>query len=98
MVLEADVVYDTVTVAANVTLNLNGQMLRTGAISGGGTMVSARIDDGVYAKTGLELLSYVESSAAGCYVDTGYKPKATDRLETKFRTIVEELVEELKSA
>lgn len=86
MVLEADVVYDTVTVAANVTLNLNGQMLRTGAISGGGTMVSARIDDGVYAKTGLELLSYVESSAAGCYVDTGYKPKATDRLETKFRT------------
>ena len=86
LTLGADVAYDSVSVAANTTLNLNGQMLRTGAVSGGGTMVSARIDDGVYAKTGLELLSYVESSAAGCYVDTGYKPKATDRLETKFRT------------
>ena len=86
LTLGADVAYDSVSVAANATLNLNGQMLRTGAISGGGTMVSARIDDGVYAKTGLELLSYVESPAAGCYVDTGYKPAATDRLETKFRT------------
>lgn len=86
LTLGADVAYDSVSVDANATLNLNGQMLRTGAISGGGTMVSARIDDGVYAKTGLELLSYVESPAAGCYVDTGYKPAATDRLETKFRT------------
>lgn len=86
LTLDADVACDSVSVAANTTLNLNGHTLRTGGLTGGGTMVSARIDDGVYAKTGLELLSYVESPAAGCYVDTKYKPAAADRLETKFRT------------
>ena len=86
-VLGADATYDTVTVAANATLNLNGHTLRTGGLTGGGGVASFRE---MPLPRGYELLSHVTTpinnlNSVKGYIDTEYKPNATDRIETKFR-------------
>ena len=87
MTLSSDVVCDTVSVASNATLNLNGYKLSANEVSGSGTIMSAKIDESPCA-LGYDLLSYVESPADNnttkCYVNTAYCPSATDRIETKF--------------
>ena len=86
MTLTADAAYDTVTVAANATLNLNGHKLTTGGVSGGGTIISAAFDSALLPG-GYELLSYVmspeENNTASCHVDVVIVPAKTDRVETK---------------
>ena len=83
--LTADASYDAVNVATDATLNLNGHRLTTGSVSGGGAIISAKFDEGVYATTGDTLLDGLttQNSSNYGYVDTGYKPTATDRVETK---------------
>lgn len=87
-ILAADADYsgEVVTVAANATLNLAGNKLAAEAIAGSGAIVSAAFDEGIYATTGDTLLSGVTTPSASNYgyVDTGYKPSATDRIETRF--------------
>ena len=84
--LTTNAVYDSVSVASNATLNLNGRKLATGAISGGGTVMSAMIDDSPCAY-GYTVLDYVQSPAdnttSKVLIDTLYKPICTDRVETK---------------
>jgi len=84
--LMTNAVYDSVSVASNATLNLNGRKLATGAISGGGTVMSAMIDDSPCAY-GYTVLDYVQSPAdnttSKVLIDTLYKPICTDRVETK---------------
>lgn len=82
--LTTNAVYDAVNVAANATLNVNGRRLSTGAISGGGTVMSAAIDESPCAD-GYTVLDYVQSPAnnSGVFIDTLYKPTCTDRVETK---------------
>ena len=74
-----------VTIAPNATVNLNGHTLRVNELIGGGTVMSARE---VLLPPGYELLSYVmtptNNLAVKGYVNTGYKPKGTDRIETRF--------------
>lgn len=86
--LQSDFLCDTVAVADNATLNLNGHRLTAKSIAGNGTVMSARIDESPCA-LGYDLLSYVESPADNntvkCYIDTGYTPAATDRIESKVR-------------
>lgn len=86
LTLGADIACDSVSVAANATLNLNGHTLRTGGLTGGGAVASFRE---MPLPRGYELLSHVTTptnnlSVQG-YIDTEYKPNATDRIETKFR-------------
>lgn len=85
LLADADYSGQTVTVSANTTLNLNGHKLTASGISGGGAIISAKFDEGVYATTGDTLLSGLTtaSSANYGYFDTGYKPACTDRIETK---------------
>ena len=84
MTLTTNAVYDSVSVASNATLNLNGRKLATGAISGGGTVMSAMIDESPCAY-GYTVLEYVQSPAnnSSVFIDTLYKPTCTDRVETK---------------
>ena len=85
LLADADYSGQTVTVSANTTLNLNGHKLTASGISGGGTIISAKFDEGVYATTGDTLLDGLttQNSLNYGYVDTDYKPSATDRVETK---------------
>ena len=86
MTLSSDIVCDTVSVASNATLNLNGYKLSANEVSGSGTIMSAKIDESPCA-LGYDLLSYVESPADNnttkCVIDTKYTPSSTDRIETK---------------
>ena len=86
LTLMTNAVYDSVSVASNATLNLNGRKLAVGAISGGGTVMSAMIDESPCAY-GYAVLDYVQSpadnSTSNVLVDTLYKPTCTDRVETK---------------
>lgn len=88
---DADYSGEVVTVAANATLNLAGNKLAAEAIAGSGAIVSAAFDEGIYATTGDTLLSGVttQDTKNYGYVDTGYTPSATDRIETKltFNTV-----------
>lgn len=85
LLADADYSGQTVTVSANTTLNLNGHKLTASGISGGGAIISAKFDEGVYATTGDTLLDGLttQNSSNYGYVDTDYKPSATDRVETK---------------
>lgn len=88
--LMGDVDYSgqTVTVSTNATLNLAGNRLTAASISGEGTIASARLDEYVFATSGCVLLDYVitpdDNLTQAGSIDTGYKPNATDRIETKF--------------
>lgn len=86
LTLGADVACDSVSVAANATLNLNGHILRTGRLTGGGGVASFRE---MPLPRGYELLSHVTTPtnnlAVKGYINTEYVPNATDRIETKFR-------------
>ena len=86
MTLTTNAVYDSVSVASNATLNLNGCKLAAGAISGGGTVMSAMIDESPCAY-GYTVLDYVQTpadnSTSNVLIDTLYKPTCTDRVETK---------------
>lgn len=88
MTLSSDVVCDTVAVSDKATLNLNGHKLSAKSLSGNGAVMSAMTDESPCA-LGYDLLSYVESPSDNntdrCFIDTGYKPDATDRIETKVR-------------
>ena len=85
MMLTTNAVYDTVSVADGVTLDLNGHTLTTGALSGGGTVMSATQQDEGTVVDGCILLDFVEtpSNNSDVFVDTRYKPLCTDRVETK---------------
>lgn len=76
-----------VTIASNATLNLNGHVLRVHGLTGDGTVASARE---FLLPAGYELLSHVMTPTNNLtmkgYIDTGYKPSGTDRIETKFCT------------
>ena len=87
LTLGADVAYDSVSVAANATLNLNGHTLRTGGLTGGGAVASFRE---MPLPRGYELLSHVTTPSNNLNgvkgsIDIEYRPNATDRIETKFR-------------
>ena len=84
-VLSADATYDSVDVAANATLDLNGHKLTTGGLTGGGMVMSATMDAKPLAIDGYTLLDYVEtpSDNASVFIDTLYKPSCNDRVETK---------------
>ena len=88
MTLSSDVVCDTVAVSDKATLNMNGHKLSAKSLSGNGAVMSAMTDESPCA-LGYDLLSYVESPSDNntdrCSIDTGYKPDATDRIETKVR-------------
>lgn len=88
MTLSSDVVCDTVAVSDKATLNMNGHKLSAKSLSGNGAVMSAMTDESPCA-LGYDLLSYVESPSDNntdrCFIDTGYKPDATDRIETKVR-------------
>ena len=83
--LSSSLEYNSLTVSPNATLNLNGHKLTTGGVSGGGTIMSAVFDDSeTPCKSGYELLEYVQTPASNTgYIDTGYTPNCTDRVETK---------------
>ena len=85
MMLTTNAVYDTVSVADGVTLDLNGHTLTTGALSGGGTVMSATQQDEGTVVDGCILLDFVEtpSNNSDVFVDTRYKPLCTDCVETK---------------
>ena len=76
-----------VTIAPNATVNLNGHTLRVNGLTGGGAVMSARE---ALLPPGYELLSYVMTPTNNLtvkgYVNTGYRPKGTDRIETRFCT------------
>ena len=84
MTLPTNAVYDVVSVAANVTLDLNGNTLTAGGLSGGGTIMSASQDETITID-GYAVLDFVETPSANSdvFVDTLYKPLCTDRVETK---------------
>ena len=82
--LTTNAVYETVSVASNATLDLGGNKLTTGALSGGGTIISAT-QDGTELLDGCFRLDFVEtpSNNSEVFVDTLYTPLCTDRVETK---------------
>ena len=85
MTLSGDAKYDTVVVAQDATLNLNGYKLSAGLIEGGGTILSA-IDSAELSEAGYERLRYIASPDDNkSFLDTGYTPLLTDRIETKIR-------------
>ena len=57
-VLTTNAVYDSVNVSENATLNLNGRKLSTGAISGGGTVMSAAIDESRHRRKPVRIRLY----------------------------------------
>ena len=85
--LHADARCDSIAVAPNATLNLNGHRLVTGGVSGGGAIISASNMENYSLPEGYTLLSWVqtpaENNTASCHVDVGIVPLATDRVETK---------------
>ena len=76
-----------VTIAPNATVNLNGHTLRVNGLTGGGAVMSARE---ALLPPGYELLSFVMTPTNNLtvkgYVNTGYKPAGTDRIEARFCT------------
>ncbi len=86
--LSADATYDSVDVAANATLDLNGHKLTTGGLAGDGTVMSATMDAKPLAIDGYTLLDYVEtpSGNASVFIDTLYTPSCNDRVETKIES------------
>ena len=85
MTLMADAAFDSVTVAENATLNLNGYKLSAEKIDGKGTIISV-VDDYDALAAGYERLAYIVSPKNNnSFLDTGYEPFLTDRIETKFR-------------
>lgn len=73
---DADYSGQTVTVTANATLDLAGHKLTAASISGDGAISSGS------AYTPVDMVTTPASNAGR--IDTGYKPKSTDRIETKF--------------
>ncbi len=82
--LITNAVYDVVSVADGAMLDLNGHTLTTGALSGGGTIMSATQDE-TATIDGCAVLEFVETPAGNSevFVDTLYKPLCTDRVEAK---------------